>query len=94
MKGSIIAVLPDNTEAVVSLARKLIAGHALPDGEMTDALHIATAAVNGMDVLLTWNCKHMANLVTLPKTASVVAFAGYECPKILTPEKAMEVEYV
>ena len=88
-----VAVLPDNAEAVVSLARKLIEGHALPEGETTDALHIATAAVNGMDVLLTWNCKHMANLITLPKTASVIAANGYECPKILTPKDALEVEY-
>ena len=30
-------------------------------------------------------------LVTLPKTASVIAKAGYECPKILTPKDALEV---
>lgn len=53
--------------------------------------HIATTAVYGMDGLLTWNCKHMANLVTLPKTASVSAKVGYECPKILTPKDALEV---
>ena len=58
-----------------------------------DAFHIATAAVYGMDILLTWNCKHMANLITLPKTASVIAANGYECPKILTPKDALEVEY-
>lgn len=46
-----------------------------------------------MDILLTWNCKHMANLITLPKTASVIAANGYECPKILTPKDALEVEY-
>ncbi|MBR0197240.1 MAG: type II toxin-antitoxin system VapC family toxin [Kiritimatiellae bacterium] len=81
-------------DQVLSLAKDLLREHAIPEKETLDALHIATAAVYGMDILLTWNCKHMANLVTLPKTASVVAFAGYECPKILTPEKAMEVEYV
>jgi hypothetical protein len=40
-----------------------------------------------MDVLLTWNCKHMANLVTMPKTAAIVAKAGYECPVIITPDE-------
>lgn len=79
---------------VKSLALDLLRTHAVPEGEVTDAFHIATAAVYAMDILLTWNCRHMANLVTLPKTASVVAFAGYECPKILTPEKALEVLYV
>lgn len=52
-----------------------------------DAAHIATAAIYGMDVLLTWNCKHMANLVTMPKTAAIVAKAGYECPVIITPDE-------
>ena len=79
---------------VRSLAMELLRTHAVPEKEVTDAFHIATAAVYGMDILLTYNCRHMANLATLPKTASVIALAGYECPKILTPEKALEVQYV
>ena len=79
---------------VRSLAMELLRTHAVPEKEVTDAFHIATAAVYGMDILLTYNCRHMANLVTLPKTASVIALAGYECPKILTPEQALEVQYV
>ena len=58
---------------IKELARLLLDGHAVPKDEVTDASHIATAAVYGMDVLLTWNCHHMANPVTLPKTISIVA---------------------
>ena len=43
-----------------------------------------------MDVLLTWNCRHLANLFTLPKTITVVASLGYICPLIITPERYME----
>ena len=43
-----------------------------------------------MDVLLTWNCKHMANIVELPKTVRVVTQAGYECPMIITPKDYLE----
>ncbi len=60
-------------------------GHAVPETETTDALHIATSAVYGMDVLLTWNCKHMANLVTLPRTSKIIVQAGFDCPIIITP---------
>ena len=60
--------------------------HAVPNTEPTDAMHIATAAYHKMDVLLTWNCKHMANPVALPKTISTVTKAGYDCPVIITPE--------
>lgn len=71
---------------VDELSRLLMAGHAVPETEATDALHIATAAVYGMDVLLTWNCRHMANLATLPRTLSIVVKAGYQCPVIITPD--------
>ena len=74
-------------ESVENLARLLQSGHAIPEKEAADAAHIATAAVYGMDVLLTWNCKHMANLVTMPKTAAIIAKAGYECPVIITPDE-------
>ena len=79
-----IPVLPDEQGRVVSLARKLLAGHAIPEGEVTDAMHIASAAVAGMDVLLTWNCKHLANPHTLPKTRSIVTAEGYVCPAVMT----------
>jgi len=85
-----IPVLPDETEKVVSLARKLLAGHAVPEGEVTDAMHIASAAVAGMDVLLTWNCKHMANPHTLPRTRSIVVAEGYTCPAVMTPKTFLE----
>jgi len=39
--------------------------------------------------LLTWNCRHMANLVTLPTTSAIVVKAGYRCPVIITPEAFM-----
>ena len=68
----------------------LIAAHAVPPDETTDAYHIATAAVHGMDVLLTWNCRHMANPVTLPKTSAIVTKAGFTCPVIITPADFIE----
>lgn len=79
-----------DAKEVISLATKLIEGHALPEGETTDALHIAAASVCGMDYLLTWNCRHMANPHTLPKTISIITKAGYKCPVILTPFTYLE----
>ena len=85
-----IPVLPDEQDRVVHLARKLLAGHAIPEGEVTDAMHIASAAVAGMDVLLTWNCKHLANPHTLPKTRSIVTAEGYVCPAVMTPKTFLD----
>lgn len=84
--GLLDGLIPD----VFALAQKLIDGYALPANEITDSVHIATAAVYGMDVLLTWNCTHMANPVTLPKTAMIVGGAGYVCPVIITPSEFLE----
>lgn len=75
---------------VAELAKQLIDGHALPEGETTDALHIACAAVSGMDILLTWNCRHMANPHTLPITRKIVNAAGYACPAVMTPKTFIE----
>ncbi len=75
---------------VRDLAKALLSMHAVPEKEGTDASHIATASVYGMDVLLTWNCRHMANPVTLPKTASVICSEGFQCPVIITPSEFLE----
>ncbi|MBI4703767.1 MAG: type II toxin-antitoxin system VapC family toxin [Deltaproteobacteria bacterium] len=55
------AVLLEVTEDAILLAENLVAGGALPPRARVDALHVAMAAVHGMDYLLTWNCKHIAN---------------------------------
>jgi hypothetical protein len=57
---------------------------------MSDALHIAIAAVHGLDYLLTWNCRHIANAVTLPKVYATCRRAGYEPPFVCTPPELME----
>lgn len=75
---------------VRALAAQLLKEHALPPKEVTDAFHIAAASVAGMDVLLTWNCSHMANPHTLPKTKAIVRKMGYHCPDIMTPKTFLE----
>src|SRR5262245_4826095 len=41
-----------------------------------DALHIAVAAVNGVDYLLTWNCRHLANATLRPIIENTCIAAG------------------
>lgn len=79
-----------NVREALDLAKRLLSLHAIPEREETDASHIVTAAVYGMDVLLTWNCRHMANPVTLPKTAMIIGREGYSCPVIITPQEFLD----
>ena len=78
------------TEAVWLLGQALIQQSALPAKAEIDAYHIATAAVNGIEYLLTWNCTHIANAQTRPKIEAVCRANGYEPPIICTPLELME----
>jgi hypothetical protein len=43
----------------------------------------------GMDYLLTWNCKHLANAQVVRRVAAVCNREGYDMPVICTPEELM-----
>jgi len=78
-----------NEQAVV-LARMLIDEGTLSPQAAGDALHIAIATVHGMDYLLTWNLKHLAN-ATIRNAITVACRArDYEPPVICTPEELLE----
>lgn len=78
------------TEAVRILGKELIIRNALPEKAEIDAYHVAIAAVNGIEYLLTWNCTHIANAVTRPKIEATCRALGYEPPIICTPDELME----
>jgi hypothetical protein len=71
----------------VSLARALVERGPIPEKASVDALHIAIASVHGMDYLLTWNCKHIANAEMQTAVNRICRSAGYEPPVICTPEE-------
>lgn len=73
------------TEEAIDLASNLQKGGGLPRKARIDALHVAVAAVHGMEFLLTWNCKHIANASTRGKIESLCRSAGFEPPVICTP---------
>jgi predicted nucleic acid-binding protein len=77
------------TDDVVALARLLIRRGALPAEAVGDAMHIAVAAVHGIDYLLTWNYRHLDNAERKPLVRSVCAAAGYRYPEICTPQELM-----
>ena len=68
------------------LATAFIEGHAVPKEYPDDALHIAIAAVGGMDYLLSWNFKHITNADTIPIVQRICLEKGYRCPMICTPQ--------
>jgi len=77
------------TESVEDLADQFMARSKLPPKASDDAVHIALATVNGLDYLLTWNCKHIANAQIRKKLLEVCLDFGYVLPIICTPYELM-----
>ncbi len=77
-------------EAADDLAEELVRQVPLPERAALDALHIAIAAVSGMDYLLTWNCRHLANAAYQSRIGTICRTLGYEPPVICTPEALLE----
>lgn len=81
--------LLDIDENATALAQELIDNGPLPPKAAADVLHIATATVHGMDYLLTWNCRHLANAEMQKAVTARCRAAGYEPPVICTPEELL-----
>jgi len=84
-----LSILQINDPAI-NLAEQLVQKGPIPEKSGADAIHIAVSAVNGVDYLLTWNCKHLANATLRHQLEICVENAGYACPVICTPEELME----
>ncbi|MCC5623843.1 type II toxin-antitoxin system VapC family toxin [Nostoc sp. CHAB 5715] len=56
---------------VRNLSAQFLTRSNLPPKASDDAVHIAAATVHGLDYLLTWNCKHIANAQIQRKLAEI-----------------------
>jgi len=74
----------------LTLAEALVRDGPIPHEAVEDALHIAVATVNGLEYLLTWNFKHIANATMRYKIERVCRSQGYEPPIICTPQELLE----
>ncbi|MCY7284791.1 MAG: type II toxin-antitoxin system VapC family toxin [Cyanobacteria bacterium CAN_BIN43] len=72
-------------QSVLDLAENFLGRSNLPAKADVDAVHIAAATIHGMDYLLTWNCKHIANAQMQRKLAEISFDFGYELPILCTP---------
>lgn len=70
-----------------NLAVDLVSAKVFPNKYAEDALHVAIAAQNSMDFVLTWNFSHINNALIRPRLRNVVEGLGFECPEICSPEE-------
>jgi len=76
-------------ELAEDLAKSLIEEGAIPENKPEDALHIALAARDGIDYLLTWNFTHIHNAQMELCIRRIVEHFGYQCPVFCAPDELM-----
>jgi hypothetical protein len=74
------------------LAEAYIAADVLTDKMRADAQHIAIATVARVDVLVSWNFKHIVNLQRIHGYNSVNLRKGYPMMEIRTPREVLSDE--
>ncbi len=84
--------LLDLTDEANALTKDILRSGVLPTSADRDAAHIALATVHQTDMLLSWNCRHIANAFIQGRLRKAVEAAGFTLPVICTPEELLENE--
>ena len=71
------------------LARHYIEEVVVSEGYLVDAQHIAIATVNRVDILVSWNFRHIVNLTKIRLYNSVNLKYGYPLLEIRSPREVL-----
>jgi tRNA A37 N6-isopentenylltransferase MiaA len=74
------------------LADKYITAGIVGKSSLTDCRHIATATVNNIRVVTSWNFKHIVNLDRIQQYNAINIGAGYNQLEIRTPRELLNYE--
>lgn len=79
-------------ELALEIASGMLREGIVPRKAAEDALHISVATVYGVDYLLTWNCKHIANPEIQRGISAYLRKRNLLLPFICTPEELLGEE--
>jgi len=74
----------------IELTERYVERKIFPARYRDDGLHIAIATVNYMDVVVSWNLRHMVKLKTRREVKAVNIVEGYREIEICTPMEVIE----
>ena len=80
------------TEEAIILADTYITEKVVGKTSIEDCRHIAMATINKVDVLASWNFKHIVNLERIKGYNSVNLRLGYQMIEIRSPENLINYE--
>ena len=75
------------TEETEALTRRILDSGLLPLVADRDAAHIALATIYEMDILLSWNCRHIANASIQARLRRLAEQMSLVLPVLCTPDE-------
>jgi predicted nucleic acid-binding protein len=84
-----IMILEENTEAV-ALADMYVTEDVIPQKYHDDAMHLAMATLGDIDILVSWNLKHIVKRKTIRLTNIINTREGYRTLEIFNPMEVIE----
>ena len=89
-KGNIERVVV--TDEMLALASKYVAEKVVGQTSFDDCIHIATATISKVDILVSWNFKHIVNVYRIRGYNSINIRSNYQSLEIRSPKEILEYE--
>jgi len=85
-------IIIENSDTMIQLAEKYLEQKVISKKFKDDALHIATATILNVDVLVSWNFKHIVNFNRIKQFNGVNLLCGYREIDIRSPREIINNE--
>ena len=79
------------TDEAVDLAGRYVRDGVIPARYRDDAVHVALAVLNNLDVVVTWNMKHLANVRRIEGINRTNLAMRLPLIRIHTPEEVIDL---
>ena len=73
------------SDEIILLSEEYISKGIIPAKHLEDAIHIAAATINSVDILVSWNFEHIVKLKTKREVNAVNTLLGYSPIEIVEP---------
>ncbi len=80
------------SDEIDELVTQYINNKVIPENKIADASHIAISVINQMDILLSWNFRHLANINKERKVNIINLQNNYHQLRIITPMEVIDYE--
>lgn len=82
----------DTKPLALKLAKEYVDKGVIPQKFATDALHIANCSVEGLDVIVSLNFRHIVKMKTKIMCSAINALYGLKAPYIFAPQEVIDYE--